>query len=48
MGERDLTVIVEDPLSGLSVSKIKATTTSLVKDGLEPDGKRRSLEWCAV
>ena len=47
MGERDLTIIVEEPLGKLEVAEILATTTSLVKDGIEPNGRRRCIEWCA-
>ena len=42
--ERDLTIIVEERLSSLHVSEIIVSTTSLVKDGIEPEGRR----WTSV
>ena len=47
MAERDQTIIVKEPLSSLEVLEIIASTTSLVKEGIEPDGGRWCLEWCA-
>ena len=45
--ERDLTVIVEATMINADIFKIVVTASSLVKEGIEPDGGIRCLEWCA-
>ena len=47
MKKRDFTVIVDSPLSSFDISKIVITLESLIKEGIDLDGGRRCLEWCA-
>ena len=39
--------IVAAPLTDLEVSEINVTSTSLVKDGIEPDELLKCIQWCA-
>ena len=40
-------VIVAQTLTDLEISEIKVTSTSLVKDGIEPEEPLKTIQWCA-